>query len=374
MGINELTTKILRPYAKNGFVNKPISEFSGKRVAIDAHNLIYRIFAVVLKDEVAKTDIAKVDVNREVMVNKWILAIIDFGLRWLENGVTPVFIFDGQSRTEKGQTQNKRAQAKREAKEKANAAIEKVRSGDILSTSQEDIDTAKKYLRQTTTIYPLELSSLKKYLGSFGFPVLESQHDAEQMCAALAIEGKVEGVFTEDTDTLTFGCHLVITDFERTDELTTLNCVDLKCILEDLNMTFETFVDLCIMLGCDYNQRIYKIGPAKIMKLFTKYTNIDEIAEELDVTSLDHNKCRKIFEYLPSETKTKLLNMQIQNIKFTTDIFSVDESSNLMTSKDLKFRQDKLNFLLKQLPPPTSSKTVRNPYNLYMATDFILSL
>ena len=68
MGISELTTKIIRTHTPQAFISVSITNFSGKRIAVDAHNLIYRIFAVVLKNHVIKTNIVKDDLNREKMV------------------------------------------------------------------------------------------------------------------------------------------------------------------------------------------------------------------------------------------------------------------------------------------------------------------
>jgi flap endonuclease-1 len=138
--------------------------------------------------------------------------------------------------------------------------------------------------------------------------------------------------------------------------VTTGPCVlgmDLEKVLKQLNLSFESFVDLCIMLGCDYNTRIFKVGPKKVWNLIQTYGCIEDIPD-IDTTSLDYEKCRKIFEYQPSEVKE--LNMK-KDLVIQLDIFN---------SKDieLKLRLDRVKQCLMKLPEPSQAKMYRNPYLL----------
>lgn len=42
------------------------------------------------------------------------------------------------------------------------------------------------------------------------------------------------------------------------------------------------FIDLCILLGCDYCESIRGIGPKRAMDLIKQYKNIDEILKHID--------------------------------------------------------------------------------------------
>lgn len=44
----------------------------------------------------------------------------------------------------------------------------------------------------------------------------------------------------------------------------------------------QQFVDLCIMLGCDYCETIRGIGPKKSVELIQRYKSIDALLENLD--------------------------------------------------------------------------------------------
>jgi flap endonuclease-1 len=363
MGISDLT-KILKEECPDCYKKLPISDLKGKRIAIDAHNLIYRYFSVQLKEELKRTDITRDDINRCRLVNKWIFSIIDFALSWLENGVTPIFVFDGQSRTEKDNTKKKRMEAKKVSRETASNLLQTIRNQDIFEINTKLIEEAKKYMAHDISIRTAELNFLVKILKEFGFPVLFSPHDAEQFCASLCVEGKVEGVFSTDSDTLTFGCSLLITDFSRQDGTIILECIDLEIILHSLNMGFSTFVDLCIMCGCDFNERIYGIGPKKSLHLLSSYGSIENIPN-LDTSPLNFQKCREIFSYYSSQIKDEIdlnINITSKNSEQSDQDDSIKlYETSLKSSFDFKNRSDRFRFFLKNLPSPTSRKYSRFP-------------
>lgn len=42
------------------------------------------------------------------------------------------------------------------------------------------------------------------------------------------------------------------------------------------------FVDLCILLGCDYCETIRGIGPKRALELITQYKSIEEVLKNID--------------------------------------------------------------------------------------------
>jgi flap endonuclease-1 len=47
----------------------------------------------------------------------------------------------------------------------------------------------------------------------------------------------------------------------------------LERVLEGLELTMDQFIDLCILLGCDYCDSIKGIGPMRAMQLIKEYKN-----------------------------------------------------------------------------------------------------
>jgi flap endonuclease-1 len=48
-------------------------------------------------------------------------------------------------------------------------------------------------------------------------------------------------------------------------------------VLEGLGLTMDQFVDLCILLGCDYCDKIRGVGPKSAIKLIQDHGSIEEI-------------------------------------------------------------------------------------------------
>ena len=53
-------------------------------------------------------------------------------------------------------------------------------------------------------------------------------------------------------------------------------------ILEGFGMDKNQFIDLCILLGCDYCDKIRGIGPKNAIKLVQEHKNIEKILKQID--------------------------------------------------------------------------------------------
>lgn len=353
MGIKNLSV-LINDKAPDAYKKINMPCFSGKRVAIDGHNLIYRLFSIYLKDEINKTDVINQEVNRDNVVNKWILSFIDHGIMWIENGITPVFIFDGIHLNEKEKTKNKRIEVKKKSREKAKDILEEIKSKDIFDLDEKKIAEAKHHMAMDISLKSDEIKLLQSRLIDYGFPVIIAQNDAEQLCSMLALEHKVEAVFSADMDTLTYGCPLIVTEIDKYSGNGTilLSCIELEKILKGFDMDYKSFVDLCIMCGCDYNENIPKIGCKRAFSLIEQFGSIENLPKQYDTNILNYERCREIFSYYDTQITDEQLNMKAIQTSYNT--------------KEYKWRENKLNYAMKQLPIPSNSnkKYVSRPNNV----------
>ena len=51
----------------------------------------------------------------------------------------------------------------------------------------------------------------------------------------------------------------------------------LPTLLEELGFTMQEFIDLCVMLGCDYAGTVKGVGQVKAIELMRKYKTIEAI-------------------------------------------------------------------------------------------------
>lgn len=364
MGIKNFST-LLKEKASSAFIKIDINDLYGKRIAIDLNNLMYRYFSSYLKEEIYQTDLIQNDVNREKVAIKWINGIIDFGLLWLEHGVTPIFVLDGDTRKEKEDTKQKRINEKKKARDLGNDLLNKIRSSrSLFDVSPNDLSELRKNMSKDVSLKTEEVQLLKKTLEEFRFPVLDAKYDSEQLCCSLAIEGKVEAVYSTDMDCLVYGTPFLITEFDKENrEKLFLNVISLEKTLENLDLTFTTFVDLCIMCGCDFNQNIPKIGPKRSYDLMKEYHSIDDLPENYDIKILEHKKCREIFTYESSGFEEEDLNMRFD--KPLNPLLGIDMKSpvknNRETNQERKWREGRLILMMKQLPKPESKPYFQMP-------------
>jgi flap endonuclease-1 len=82
----------------------------------------------------------------------------------------------------------------------------------------------------------------------------------------MCIRGDVDWVATEDVDALVFGAPKVLRGITTSSP----TLVSLASVLEQLEMTYETFVDMCILSGSDFTPKPKGFGPATSYKLLSQ--------------------------------------------------------------------------------------------------------
>jgi len=118
-----------------------------------------------------------------------------------------------------------------------------------------------------------------------GIPFVDARTEAEAQCAALARAGKVYGTATEDMDTLCFNSPVLIrhlTFSEQRNAKDPIQEIYLDKVLTGLDMTRDQFIDLCILLGCDYCETIPKVGPKSALDLIRKHGSLGGVVKFLE--------------------------------------------------------------------------------------------
>ena len=165
----------------------------------------------------------------------------------------------------------KRKERKEEAQKKMDEATE---AGNI-----EDIN---RYSKRTVKVTPEHNEECKKLLKLMGIPYVNAPCEAEAQCAELARSGKVYAAASEDMDTITFNTprlmrHLTFSEARKLP----IDEVNLEETLKGLELNMTEFIDLCIMMGCDYSETIKGVGPKSSLTLIKKYKSIEEVLKNL---------------------------------------------------------------------------------------------
>ncbi|KAF6135143.1 hypothetical protein GIB67_035214 [Kingdonia uniflora] len=267
MGIKGLT-KLLADNAPSCMKEHKFDSYFGRKIAIDASMSIYQFLIVVGRSgtEMLTNEAGEVTSHLQGMFSRTI--------RLLESGLKPLYVFDGTPPDMKKQELAKRYTKRADATEDLAEAI---KTGD-----KEDIE---KFSKRTVKVTKQHNEDCKKILRLMGVPVIEARLHwlLQKQKQSVQHFAKVYAVASEDMDSLTFGAprflrHLMdpisrnipVMEFE------------VAKILQELNLTMDQFIDLCILSGCDYCESIRGIGGQTALKLIRQHGSIESILENIN--------------------------------------------------------------------------------------------
>ena len=274
MGIRGITMLLIKS-ALAAIRETNLSEYKGKTFVIDTSIFLYKALY---------NSGNHIDFIRKMVI------------RLLTNGIIPVFILDGkppdakdgvlQARLEqKAEQDAKKISLEKQISDASAALVADAAASAAASAMSTDIDaqnkinvltqelekTNKNAIRVTRT----HIRELKKLLDYMGIPCIQANGEAEALCARLCKEGIADGVISDDTDTIANGAALWIRGCHPDKNIVTE--YNLEIILRELKLTYPQFVDMCILCGCDYTDKIGGIGPINALRLVLKYKTIEGI-------------------------------------------------------------------------------------------------
>lgn len=264
MGILGLS-KLVADIAPNAIKESDIKNYFGRKIAIDASMCLYQ-FLIAVRSEGAQLTSVDGETTSHLM------GIFYRTIRMIEHGIKPVYVFDGKPPQMKSGELNKRAERRAEAQVALDKATE--------AGEQADIDKFNRRLVKVTKQHSEDAKNLLKFMG---VPFVDAPCEAEAQCAALVKAGKVYAAATEDMDALTFGTNVLLRHMTFSEaRKMPIQEFHLDRVLAGMNLQHKEFVDLCILLGCDYTDSIRGVGPKRAIDLITQYKSIENIVQNLD--------------------------------------------------------------------------------------------
>ena len=267
-----------------------LETFTNKIVAIDAYNAIYQFLAIIRgPDGLNLTD-------SKGKVTSHLTGLLYRNINFLSLGIKPVYVFDGKSPSLKSVEIENRKQIKKDATIKYKKAL-----------SQGNMEDARKFAQQTTSMRDGMVDDSKHLLDLFGIPYIQAPSEGEATAASLTNTGQAFAAASQDYDSVLFGAKKLVRNFTNSGrrKLPSRNTyvevipeiIDYKKNLESLNLTREELVDVGILIGTDFNPNGFeRIGPKTAIKLIKesgKLEDISQIQEQLE--KIDYKTIRKIF-------------------------------------------------------------------------------
>ena len=258
MGIKGLTT-LIKTSAPSAIQTQNLHHLTGKKVAIDASLFMYKMLINM------RTSNQSYLTSKNGKVVSHITGIFYKTANYLALNITPIYVFDGKPPSNKGDT----IKARQDRVATSKLAMEQ-------ATSEEDKNNLEK---QTIRLTKEHVDDIKQLLELMGVSYVQAHGEAEAYASEMCRKGMVDYVVTEDMDTLAFGCPRMIRtcldkSIKRKD---IISIIDLDEVLQGFEITYDEFVDLCILCGCDYCENIPRVGNKTAYTLIKKYRSIESI-------------------------------------------------------------------------------------------------
>ncbi len=254
-----------------------LSDLSDRRIAVDAFNTIYAFLASIRQPDGTPLK------DREGRVTSHLSGLFYRNLNLLENGIKPVYVFDGEAPKLKAKEQQKRREIRDTAYEEWKTAKAEGR-----------IEDARKAAQASSRLTSPMIDESKGLLTALGIPVIQAPSEGEAVAAQMARENLVWASASQDNDSLLYNCPRMIRNLSisgrrriaRSQAYKTIEpqLIDLDDNLRILEITREQLIDVAILVGTDYNDKVPDIGPKSALKLIKKHENIEGILSTFKVS------------------------------------------------------------------------------------------
>jgi flap endonuclease-1 len=231
MGIRNLNS-FLRDNAPSALKFINVAEMSGKKIAVDISIYMYKFAA-----------------DDALIENIYLMLAV-----FRHYNIIPIFVFDGKPPSEKSELLLKRREDKKEAE------IEYYRLKKLLENNknmddadrQDIVSNMDNLKRRFVYISKNDTETIKSLIRSYGATYCDAPGEADELCAMLAVKGKVWACLSEDMDMFVYGCPRVIRYLSLLNHTAVL--YDTKKILEILDITQSELREICVLSGTDYNR------------------------------------------------------------------------------------------------------------------------
>ncbi|PKL60399.1 MAG: flap endonuclease-1, partial [Methanomicrobiales archaeon HGW-Methanomicrobiales-4] len=256
--------------------------------AIDAYNALYQFLSIIRQPDGTPL------MDKGGRVTSHLSGIFFRTTNFLEQGIQPVWIFDGKPPELKSRT----IQERRTLREGAEVKWEQAkRDGDT--------EGAFKHAMASSRLDDAILSSSRELLSLLGIPVIDAPSEGEAQASHMVRTGEVSYVASQDYDTLLFGAPLLVRNLtvsgKRRLHGRMVNVqpeiVRLDEVLSGLGLTREELIDLAILVGTDFNEGVPGVGAKTALKKMKNGEFNEVLASKLP--DFDPDPVRELFLHPP---------------------------------------------------------------------------
>lgn len=328
MGIKSLKKLLTKKCRKGIYINKHIKELKNKIIFIDTSIYMYKY-----------KYFAKSNSEFYSSFLKMIFILLKFN-------IIPIFVFDGKPTNNKivmEERRIKKEKIQKKISELSQIIEEKKEESNIIEQNEIKLEKLKK---QNIKITFKNIKNLKKIFTSIGINYFQAPYESDIIIPYIINKFNLEPYcLSGDTDFLPHKLNL-LANFDINKQ--TIDLFNYKEIISELNITDDEFVDMCVIMGCDYCKNLKGIGPMKSFEIIKKYKTIEKYFNIIKKTDIEeYINARNMFinpniDYNINKDKI-CLNKFIKDDfdKICIELFI----NNKIKDKIIKIRELKKNFI-----------------------------
>ncbi|HEY3419891.1 MAG TPA: flap endonuclease-1 [Methanomassiliicoccales archaeon] len=323
-------------------------ELRGKTVAIDAYNAIYQFLSVIRQPDGTPLK------DSRGRITSHLSGLLNRNANLIEMGVRPAYVFDGIPSEMKSGTIQDRHERRVKAQQEWQTSIEK-------GETEKAFSKATQSSRITNEI----VASSRILLTHLGIPVVQAAEEGEAQAAYMAQKGVVWAASSQDFDSLLFGAPRLLRNLTLAGRRkmpgrneyrdVKMEIIDAEMAFRELEISREQLIDLCIMMGTDYNEGISGIGPKRALKLIKEQGDFVRAMASIDKVFPEYEKVRDLF-----------LDFE-KTDNYTLDWKEPDRTKVVeMLVGQYDFSEQRVNSALDKMVPKPVKKEIKNQSSLDM--------
>lgn len=253
-----------------------IQDLKGKTIAIDAYNSMYA-FLSIIRDRFTGESLK----DSKGRVTSHLSGLFYRTTKLLENGINPVFVFDGKPPEFKRATSEIREEVKKRAEEKLETA-----------RKEGDVEGIRRYAQATSRLTDEMVKESKLLLECMGIPVIQAPSEGEAQAAHMVNTGKAWASGSMDWDSLLFGASRMVKNLTitgrrkvpRKEDYIEIRpeVIELDHVLSRLGVDRNQLIIIGILIGTDYNPKGVKgIGPKSALKLVKEHHTLENVLKHV---------------------------------------------------------------------------------------------
>ena len=264
----------------------------------------------------------------KISLDNILIGFINQILQLLSNDIIPIYIIDGYADDTKREVINKR----NSRRDKITNEIDdiKLQLNNLTDNSEKIIleQKVEKMSKLNKKVDSDDISIIINLFKLLNINYIRAKGEADILLTYLFKNNIIDTCLSEDMDLIVYGCKSMIKISKKT-----VIEYNLNKILDRLELKYEEFIELCILLGCDYLNSILRCKPSVIYNEYVKFK--DKFIEN---NEFSEEYIAKFYEtknnFINSYKEYKNIDIEITNNKIEYDDLNDFINKNCKTYKN----------------------------------------